>query len=138
MLAKLQRYFVHRPCEESSYFKLFGPVYTQSYHGSPQAPQLCTLNISRVYFFRDLICLPSHLLVGSSGMRFLGRCWVQIHLCLWRRVAWVLSGSSLDANKSRWSNGIPYTSARIFFQDESGEKNLITDKLLQLYGKNNL
>lgn len=89
-------------------------------------------------FLRDLICLPSHLLVGSSGMRFLGRCWVQINLCLWRRVAWVLSGSSLDANKSRWSNGIPYTLARIFFQDEFGEKNLITDRLLQLYGKNNL
>lgn len=51
MLAKLQRYFVHQPCKESSYFKLFGPVYTQSYHGSPRASQLYTFMCRGVYFW---------------------------------------------------------------------------------------
>lgn len=103
MLAKLQRYFVHRPCKESSYFKLFGPVCTQSYHGSPQAPQLCILTDSGCIFpGLDLSPLSFGLgLVGSSGMRFSSRCWVQIELCLRRRIFWMMCGCSLGANKSR-------------------------------------
>lgn len=107
MLAKLQRYFVHGPCKESSYFKLFGPVYTQSYHGSPQAPQLCIFPYPGCIFpGPDLspISLGQEL-VGSPGMRFWGGCGLQTDLC----------GSSLDASKSRWSNGIPAVNSKNIF-----------------------
>lgn len=101
MLAKLQRYSVHWPCKASSYFKLFGAVYTQSYHGSPQ-PQSFAYSLIQGVFFPAPDLSPISLgqdLVGSSGMRFWGGCGMQTDLCLCE--------SSLGASKSRWSSGIP-------------------------------
>lgn len=81
-------------------------------------------------------------LVGSSGMRFWGGCGMQTDLCVWWRISWVLCGSSLDASKGKWSNGIPAVIARTFFLGwiwgKVGLSKEFHHKLLQLYGKNNL
>lgn len=102
MLAKLQRHFVHQHRKESSYFKLFGPVYTQSYHGSPHVLQLYTLSCPQ-YIFLGPGLSPLSLsfgagLIGNSGMRFFGRCWVKIALCLqWRDVWCCMDPFSMQA-----------------------------------------
>jgi len=76
VLATLQRYFVHRSCKESSYFKLFGAVYTQSYHGSPHALQLYTLTC------------PGYIFLGSGLLPLSPLIWQGTDRAFWDEVLW--------------------------------------------------
>lgn len=97
-------------------------LYTELPWKSP-GPTALHIPISRVYFSRTWFV--SHLTwpgVGrKSWMRFWGGCGLQTDLC----------GSSLDASKSRWSNGIPAVNSKnIFLRWIWGKVGLSKKKLI--------
>lgn len=88
-----------RKAATSSCFVLF------THRVTMEVPMSYSFTHSHVHsiFFWDLVCLPSPFpfgegLIGNSGMRFFGRCWVKIDICLqWRDVWCCMDPFSMQA-----------------------------------------